>query len=66
MLDFGKEEVAEELDRLAEELNAWDRLINVYIDGLEGVEDQEIAVAMLPQCESDHRPPSHQSAHPSC
>lgn len=46
-LDFGNTEVSEELDRLAEELNAWDRLINVYIDGLEGVEEHEIAVAML-------------------
>ncbi|MBM4321825.1 MAG: tetratricopeptide repeat protein, partial [Deltaproteobacteria bacterium] len=45
--DFGNEELGEELDRLAEELNAWDKLINVYIDGLEGVEEHEIAVVML-------------------
>ena len=46
-LDFANDHVAEEADRLAEGLNAWDRLINVYVDGLEIVEDPSVAVRVL-------------------
>ncbi len=46
-IDFGNEELADELDRLADSLGAWEKLVNVYVDGLENVEDPEVAVRML-------------------